>query len=206
MKLPTPFSVSRHCQRRRAMGFTLSEVLIASAILLLVVTGILTAHLFGLKMFQVSQTKLSATEWSRRTFGKITDQVRASETIQILNVDTNGNFTGLLDGEVQQGNALQIFPMTNTDTYVIYFVDLADTNKTFRQITATPAVTNVFILADSVTNSTIFTAQDRSGNVLTNLVNNGVIHLVLEFNQPAAFEQDPYEYRLETAIKPRIVP
>ena len=61
------------------------------------------------------------------------------------------------------------------------------------------------ILADSVTNTLVFSAQDLSGNVLTNIENNPVIHLTLEFYQPARFLLDADYYKLETSMKRRVV-
>jgi prepilin-type N-terminal cleavage/methylation domain-containing protein len=187
-----------------ASGFTLPEILIAMTVLGLVVAGILAANLFGMRMVQTNETKLSATEWSRNTFGKITDQIHTCNSISILNVDTNDNFTGLLPGETQQGNALQIYPSTNTDSFTMYFVNLSD--ETFRRTVATPSGTNTVILADSVTNAIIFSAQDFSGNVLTNNQNNQVIHLTLDFYQPASYMQNSYYYQLETSVTLRNVP
>src|SRR5271170_7403277 len=108
MKLQIPSSVfSRDVSLKRNKGFTLPEILIALTIFLLLVAGIIAANLFGLRMFQVNQTKLNATDWSRRTFGEITDEIRSCNTVLIYNVDTNGIFTGLLPDETQQGNAIQ---------------------------------------------------------------------------------------------------
>jgi prepilin-type N-terminal cleavage/methylation domain-containing protein len=182
-------------------GFTLPEILIAMTVFGFVVAGILAANLFGMRMVQANETKLSATEWSRNTFGKITDEIRTCNFISILNVDTNGNFTGLLPGEAQQGNALQIYPTTNTDSFTIYFVNLSD--ETFRKMVATLSGTNTITLADSVTNAIIFRAQDFSGTVLTNNQNNEVIHLALDFYQPATYMQNSYYYQLETSVAPR---
>jgi prepilin-type N-terminal cleavage/methylation domain-containing protein len=182
-------------------GFTLPEILIAMAVFMLVVAGILSAHLFGLRMFQVNQTKLNATEWSRNTFGKITDEIHACNSISIENVDTNGIFTPLFPWETQQGNALAIYPTADTNTFTMYFVNLPD--ETFRQTVVTASGSNTVILADSVTNAIIFTAQDFSGNVLTNNENNRVIHLTLDFYQPAGYQQSSYSYQLETSVTRR---
>jgi prepilin-type N-terminal cleavage/methylation domain-containing protein len=205
MKLKIPSSGSgRGGSSTPNKGFTLPEILIAMTVFGLVVAGILAANLFGMRMVQANETKLSATEWSRNTFGKITDEIHSCNSISILNVDTNGNFTGLLPGEAQQGNALQIYPSTNTDSFIMYFVNLSD--ETFRQIVATPGVgTNTVILADSVTNAIIFSAQDFSGNVLTNNQNNQVIHLTLDFYQPESYMQNSYYYQLETSVTRRDV-
>ena len=182
-------------------GFTLPEILIATTVFLLMLAGILAANLFGLRMFQINETKLNAITWSRQTVGNITAEVHTCDTVQVGNVTTNGGFEGLLNGETQQGNGLLIYPTTNINAFTIYFVDPLD--ETFRQTVATPGGTNTVILADSVTNLMAFSAQDFSGNVLTNNLNNRVIHLTLEFYQPARFMLDADYYKLETSVTRR---
>ncbi len=205
MKLKIPSSnVSLDGSSAPASGFTLPEILIAMTVLGLVVAGILGANLFGMRMVQANETKLSATEWSRNTFGKITDQIHTCNSVSVGNMTTNDFFEELLPGEAQQGNALQIYPTTNTDSFTMYFVNLSD--ETFRRTIATSSGTNTVILADSVTNAMIFSAQDFSGNVLTNNQNNQVIHLTLDFYQPASYMQNSYYYQLETSVTLRNVP
>ena len=181
-------------------GFTLPEILIATTVFLLMIGGIISANLLGLRMFKITETKLNVTTWSRETLGKITAEVHACDTVSVGNI-TNGDFEGLLDGETQQGAALLIYPTTNTGNFSIYFVNPSDT--TFRQTVATPYGTNTVILADAVTNTIAFTAQDFSGNVLTNNQNNRVIHLTLEFYQPALFTLGADYYKLETSVTRR---
>lgn len=202
MKLFLPALGSRRFRLRRRQGFTLAEILIALTIFTLLVAGVLATNLFGLRMFQVNQTKLKATEWSRRTFGKIADEVRSGNSVVLLNGDTNGNFSGVLPGEIQTGNALQIYPTKSTNSYVIYFVNVTD--QTFRR-TDYPSG-NTVILADSVTNTLPFTAQDFTGGRLTNTLNNQVIHLRLDFYQPQRFLRDPDYYKLETSVTRRSLP
>jgi prepilin-type N-terminal cleavage/methylation domain-containing protein len=208
MKLQVPSSgSSRGGSSTPNKGFTLPEILIAMTVFLLVVAGIIAANLFGLRMFQVNATKLKATEWSRRTFGKITDEIHSCNSVSVGNMTTNGNFEGLLPGETQEGTAIQIQPTTNSASLIYYFVDSAD--GTFRRTELTPGVTtNTFILADSVTNTIVFTAESlRDGNfqVLTNNQNNRVIHLILEFYQPEHFMVGPDYYKLETSVTRRAV-
>ena len=185
-------------------GFTLPEILIATAVFLLMVGGIIAANLFGLELFQITETKLNVTTWSRETIEQITGQVHACDSVQVGNVTTNGVFEGLLNGETQQGNGLLIYPTTNNNNFTIYFVNPSD--ETFRQTAGTPGGTNTIILADSVTNLIAFSAQDFSGNVLTNNLNNRVIHLSLEFYQPARFMLGADYYKMETSMTRRASP
>jgi prepilin-type N-terminal cleavage/methylation domain-containing protein len=182
-------------------GFTLPEILIATTVFLLMVGGIIAANLFGLRMFKITETKLNAITWSRQAIEKLSAEVRTSNSVFIRNITTNGVLEELLDGETQQGNALQIYPTTDTNNYTVYFVNLLD--ETFRQTVATPNGTNTVILADAVTNTIAFAAQDFSGNVLTNNQNNRGIHLTLEFYQPARFMLGADYYKLETSMTRR---
>ena len=201
MKIQRPSSDSnRIVPAKRIRAFTLPEILIALTVFLFVIAGIIAANLFGLKMFQTNQTKLNATAWSRNVFGKIGNQIRSCNSFSILNVTTNGLFQGLLPGEPQQGNAIEIQPDANTNDAIYYFVDSLD--ETFRQMDVTSAGTNTLILADSVTNAIVFSAQDFSGDILTNS-DDRLVHIVLEFYQPGSAVQDPYYYKLETGITRR---
>ncbi|MGH7992385.1 MAG: type IV pilus modification PilV family protein [Limisphaerales bacterium] len=201
MKLPIPFSGSdRGRWPRPDAGFTLPEVLIASTVFLLVIIGIVSANLFGLKMFQITQTKLNVVTWSRQTSDKMMAEVHACNSVWVGNIATNGVFETLLDGETQQGNGLLIYPTTNTNNFILYFVNPSD--RTFRRTTGQPGTAEV--LADSVTNTLVFAAQDFSGtNVLTNNSNNRVIHLTLEFYQPARFLLGADYYKMETSMTRR---
>jgi hypothetical protein len=198
MKISLPASVAnRRARSGRVKGFTLAEVVVAVSVFILVIVGILSAHLVGLRMFQFDKTKLTATEWSRRTFGKFTDEVHTCNSVQVGNFA--GGFNGLLPGETQQGDSLLIYPTADTNHFIVYYVDHSD--QTFRR--ATEQAGSAVILADAVTNNVAFSAQDLSENVLTNSQNNEVIHLKLEFYRPGLFMQDSDYYKLETAATRR---
>jgi len=202
MKLPVPCHTPRRRERPTAdQGFTLPEILIATTVFLLMLAGVIAANLFGLKMFQITETKLNVATWSRQTVETMAGEVHTCNSVQVGNVTTNGVFAGLLNGEKQQGNGLLIYPSTNSSSFIIYFVNSTDT--TFRKTVAAASSTNTTILADSVTNFLAFTAQDYSGTPLTNNLNNRVIHLTLEFYQPARFMEKADYYRLETSLTRR---
>lgn len=194
-------SSTPHRRHLALRGFTLPEVLIASTIFVLMVGGVIIANLFGLRMFQMAQTKTNVTTWSRLTMEKMQNEIHACNSAQLGSV-SNGLFTGLLDGEPQQCSGLLIYPSTNTNSYILYFVNPAD--QTLRRTTDQPDST--VILASAVTNTLPFSAQDMSGNILTNNFNNRVIHVALEFYQPAYFMQSADYYRFETSVKQRVVP
>jgi hypothetical protein len=112
---------------------------------------------------------------------------------------TNGAFAGKINGEAQRGSGLLIYPTTNTTQFIVYFVNPAD--QTFRRTTSTPG--SATIVAESVTNAMVFSAQDHRGTVLTNNQNNRVIHMNLEFYQAARRMQPADYYKLETSVTRR---
>jgi len=203
MRLPVPFSgLRRRHSRRLARAFTLVEIIIALTVFLFVIAGVLFAHIYGLKMFQMTNTKLLVTQWTRETVENLADQIHACTSVTIGNMDTNGNFTGLLNGETQVGNGLQIYFYSTGETNT-YFVNLAD--QTFRLNVGTSNSSSTVILANSVTNVLPFSGQDFSGNILTNSQNNQVTHVTLEFYHPASYLVSEDYYKLETSAKQRLV-
>lgn len=195
---PTPDQVQRGL-RRPAAAFTLVELVIAMTVFLLLVVGILSATVFGLKMEETVEGKLISSDGARNALGKIADEVRNCTFVWVGTVSTNGDFTQLPNGVPQTASGLLIQPTTNAANYIVYFVD--PTDSSFRRTTSTPGTTS--IIAQSVTNLMVFTAQDYLGNVLTNSQNNRVIHVVLEFYQPQYQLPTSDYYKLETSVTRR---
>jgi prepilin-type N-terminal cleavage/methylation domain-containing protein len=199
MKLQVPFPGSRrNGSTTPDGGFTLTEVLIASTVFLLLVSGVVFANLFGLSMFRITQTKLNASSGARKTIARMANEIRTCKTTWVGNV-TNGVFHARLDGETQQGSGLLIYPTTNAANYIVYFVNPSD--KTFRRTTSTPG--SATVVTGTITNTVVFRAQDYLGSVLTNNQNNRVIHLDLEFQQPKRHRQIAGHYKLETSVTRR---
>jgi hypothetical protein len=185
--------------RSGELAFTLTELMVSVAIFILLVGGVVSTNLFGLRMFQIEETKLIASDEARRIVGVLMDEIHSCETFQI-GTFANGTFTGLPLGAPQIGPALIVYPTTNTSNFIMYFVNTAD--RKFRRATSVPGSTR--IVAQSVTNATdMFRAQDYLGNVLTNMQNNTELHLKLEFYQAARFGVPPDYYKLETSATRR---
>ena len=182
----------------RSSGFTLAELLVAISVFVMLLGGIMFAHLFGLSMFQITESKLNATADARKLIGTMANEIRACKSAFVGSI-SNGAFVGKLAGERQEGSGLLIYPTTNTTKFIVYFVNPAD--QTFRRTTSTPG--SATVVAESVTNATVFTAQDHLGNVLTNNQNNRVIHMNLEFYQAARHMVQADYYRLETSVTRR---
>lgn len=193
------FRYSRPPWHSGEFAFTLTELMVSVTIFILLIGGILSTNLFGLKMFQIQENKLKASDQARRIDGVLMDEIRSCETFQIGTVN-QGTFTALPLGAVQTGPALIVYPTTNTANFIVYYVNTAD--QKFRRASSVTGSTRV--LAQSVTNATdLFRAQDYTGNVLTNLQANAVLHVKLEFYQARRFGVPPDYYKLETTATRR---
>ena len=181
-------------------GFTITELLIAITILSMVIAGVVSANLFGMKMLRVSQNKLIAGDGARRAIGKMADEIRNATALYVGNV-TNGIFSAMPDGVVQSGNGILICPSTNQAQFILYYLNPSD--NTFRRSTSTTNKT--VIVAHSITNTVAFTAQDCLGNVLTNSSQmNRTFHVDLEFYQPQYFGVVADAFKLESSITRRL--
>jgi prepilin-type N-terminal cleavage/methylation domain-containing protein len=182
----------------KGRGFTLPELLVAITIFSFVLLGVVFAHLFGLSMFRITENTLRVTDDTRKTLGRMANEIRSCKTAFIGNINA-GSFVGMLDGEAQRGNAILIRPTTNTANHIVYFVNPSD--QTLRRTTSTPG--SAVILVESITNSLAFSAQNFRGTVLTNNQNSRVFHINLEFYQPRRFKQVADYYKLETSVTKR---
>lgn len=161
----------------RSWAFTLPELMVAMAVFSFALAGLLSVHLMGLKVFEVTKTKLGANQEARESLAMIVADVRSAKTVQVGEGDeTSFAETGL--GELQQGNALRIFLSTNTNSFIQYY---RDDEKRLLRITSSNHSPKV--VARSISNSLVFTSEDCQGNILTNNQNNRVIGLLLQFYQ-----------------------
>jgi hypothetical protein len=180
-------------------GFTLPEAIIAFTLFVLLVGGIVGANLFGMRLFQLTDTKLQASSGARRALGQVADEIRESANIQIGNI-SNGTFVALLDTEPQKGGALLLRTTTNTAPFICYFLNSID--GTFRR--SFNGATSPLILASGITNTEVFQAIDLAGNTLTNAQANHVVRVTLEFYQQQRWLPVPDYFKLETAVTRRI--
>ena len=147
-------------------------------ILVLILGGVIASNLIGMKMYEVTRTKVSASDNARYAMGMLVNDVRTAKLIQI---GTGGisSFAALTNGALQCGQSIQVYPTTNLNSYIRYYLDCAD--DTLKRITngATTAKT----VAAFITNDIIFTVEDHHGSILTANQNNRVIGVNLQFYQ-----------------------
>jgi len=189
-----------------SLAFTLAEMMIVMAVFSLLMVVLVTSQLFGMRMYRVSETKLSATAGGRKALNQVRNEIRSGKMLVVGNGD-GSSFSPVAANLPQVGNALQIYATANTNNYVRYYLDT--NNVTFNRITSANATPQV--LAGFITNQIIFQTEDFQGNVLTNDDNNRVVHVTLEFFQweypiTTIGNGGMYDYyRLQTRITRRLI-
>ncbi len=160
------------------LAFTLAEIMVAIGIFSLIVVAVISAQLFGMKMFIMTQSKLAASNGARAVLNRIRDEIRSGKTMVVGNGGSN-SFSVILSNAPHVGNALRIYPTTSTNNYIQYYLDPSD-QKLKRKASNS---SQIDVLASYVTNQIVFRAEDFTGNVLTNDQNNRVIKMTLQFYQ-----------------------
>jgi prepilin-type N-terminal cleavage/methylation domain-containing protein len=183
-------------------AFTLTEIMTSMAIFSLVILGVLYSHLFGLRLFNISATRLSASQSSRTALDRVCDDIRSGKLLYIGNGSSSG-FTNVTLNNPRLGNALEIFSSTSTNNFVRYFMDPGA--KALKRFDSGSG--SVQVIAPFITNQIVFTAEDYAGNALTNDQNNRIIRMDLDFYQwefPVAHVGAYYNsYHLQTRISRR---
>ena len=160
-------------------AFTLTEMFIVVATLLVVLGGVFSTHLFALRLFQLTKAKLGANQDARIAISKLGDEIRSAKWIQVGNGSAS-SFTEADDGSAQQGNAIQIYSTATNSPYIRYFLD---TNTTTLKRMVSGSMLSADVIATAITNKLVFTSENSQGTVLTNNENNRVIGLCLSFYQ-----------------------
>ncbi len=206
MKLlhPTDTLVNHAAVKRRSLAYTLTEVMVTMAIIMMVLAAVISCHLLGLRLFELTKAKLGASDDARRAIGLMISEIRSAKFVRV----GSGGLADFKEVGVNAphvGNAMQVYATTNTNFWVRYFLDSAD-QKLKR---ATNGSSTATVIASSISNQVVFSAEDFTGKALTNNSQEYVIGLNMQFYQLQypAVEIGPgkfYDYyRLQTRVTPR---
>jgi hypothetical protein len=164
------------------------EMMITVALFVILVTAFISANIFGLRYDQLVCSKLGASEQSRRSFEKLTSDIRASKIWRVGTGNLN-SFTPLPNATNMVGNAIQLSLTTDTNTYIRYYFE---TNGSFStqpngrlcRLTSSGEFT---VSAQCLTNasgtSMVFSAQNYLGQQMSDYQAKYVIDTLMEFFQ-----------------------
>ena len=149
--LKVPLSSARGATSSR-LGFTLVELMTSMGIFSMVTLGMISLHLFGQRQDQLAQSKLGASDQSRRALDTLADDIRAAKIYSIGN-SSSGTFTAIPNGTAQQGNAVKLQLTTDPSKFIVYYFDTT-ARKLYRQHSGSPLPARTLI-ASGLTNVTV---------------------------------------------------
>lgn len=161
----------------RQRGHTLTELMVTMAVVLFLLAGVMSAHVFGLRLFELNKAKLGASDDARGAISHMLTEIRSAKLVRV-GQGTASSFTEVAPNAPQRGGALQVYPTASTNVFVRYFLD---GDQKLKRVAS--GVAGATVVAAAITNQTVFTAEDFSGTTLTNNENNRVIGLSLQFFQ-----------------------
>jgi prepilin-type N-terminal cleavage/methylation domain-containing protein len=163
-------------------AFTLVELMLTMAIFSMATLGLITLHLFGQRQDQLVQSKLGASDQSRRAFDRLTEDIRAAKIWRIGNGEFS-TFTAIPNRTAQQGNAVRLQLTTAPSNYIVYYFDTTE-RQLYRQHSGSPLPERTLIasgLTNVTANSMMFRAENYRGDTQTDLTHKGVVGVLLEF-------------------------
>jgi hypothetical protein len=170
------------------------------AVFLTALTALITTHLFGLRMFEISELKLGASQQMPHVFNPLLLDMKSARMLRV-GTGNETSFTEAAANTPQRGNALQIHASTDPSLFIRYYVDSAD-NKLKRRAEDG----SIRTITTSVTNAVAFTVEDFAGQVLTNRASRALIGVSLQFSAVGNGEhtvgaaRSAQGYRLQTKI------
>src|SRR5208283_2018758 len=172
------FPLKRIDRRRTgASAFTLAEMLCAVTVFGMVIAAMVATMIFGMRIYTLAATKLTATTGCREALNAIRDQIRQAKLVDIGICSAGpASFNSLALTNFQVGNALRLSLTNNwTNGYTLYYLDSSTTTNYLMQCgvtnvgsSVTLSYLNTNILASYITNSDIFAAENYQGQILTN--------------------------------------
>jgi hypothetical protein len=172
---PTPPRSARPRASRAA--FTLSEIMVATGILLIVFGANVASHLFGMKVMEKTNARAGASAEARKNINTLMAEVCSAKTLAV-GTGSQSSFSEIGIDAAQQGAALQIYPTTSTNTFIRYYLNASA--KTLNRMTNGGSGV---VVTGGVKNTDLFAAEDALGNIVSNNQNNCVIGLNLQFQQ-----------------------
>src|SRR5688572_6313582 len=97
-------------------GFSLTELLVVSALALLVGGMLLAALFFANRMWQITQAKIHSADKTRQVIRLVSTHVHSARILRVGSGDFSSFSEAPLDTP-QKGNALQIHSTTDTNAF-----------------------------------------------------------------------------------------
>ena len=181
---------------RQTRAFTLVEMMIVTATLVVLSGTVIMCNLYGMSMAQRQQIWLSASDDADQALGKMMTDIRSGASNYVGSGSLAG-FTPAPTNVWQQGNALKIY-LANTNgttngAWIMYYYDPATSNlyRTNYNVTGNGTgefdmVTANMVMTNNMYNSNIFSAYAVNNGVWvpeTNGVGTPLVQVCLAFSK-----------------------
>src|SRR2546422_4150551 len=103
-------------------AFTLPEIVMAMGLLVLLLGGAVASHVFGALLLEKNSSKASASAEARQNITTLTAEISSSKNV-LVGTGTATSFSEPGFDVPQQGNAVQIYPSSDTNAFILYFLD-----------------------------------------------------------------------------------
>ncbi len=184
-------------------AFSLSEIMVATGILMIVFGGNVASHLFGMKIMEKTNARAGASTEARENIRTLMAEICSAKNVAV-GTGSQSTFTEFGMNVLQKGSALQVYPTTSTNVFVRYYLD--SSAKTLNRMTNGASA---IVIASGIKNTDLFAAEDVLGNVVSNNQNNCVIGLNLQFqylqytNMPVNSNSFYTSYQVRTKLARR---
>jgi len=159
-------------------ALTIVELMVTMVVFGLTIVALIYSNLYGMRQDELVNSKLGASDSSRRGFEVLMRDVRSAK-IWLLGNGNLSSFTPVANGSAQQGNALKVCLSTDTNTYILYYFDTSA--RQLRRGHSGAGATKM--IAQNLTNAMYFRAEDYRGVMQYDLSHKDVIHVWMEFAQ-----------------------
>jgi hypothetical protein len=169
---------------RAAQAFTLVEVIVASGVLVLLVTSIILCNLWGLSMSVREQIWLASSDDAGQALSLMYRDIRSSISNSVGSYTASGGFVPVASNTNQAGNALEVFPSTNTSSWIVYYYNTLSNTLVRTNYSGSNSGDFSMVSVNCLTNDNpIFTFTDSYGNIVTNPIANPLIQIYLSFTK-----------------------
>lgn len=164
-------------------AFTLAEAMIATGILVLLVGAVILCNLWGLSMSVREQIWLGSSDDAGKALGLMYRDIRSS-TSNAVGSFVAGAFVPVASTSNQVGNALMIYPSTNTSSWVCYYYNSVSNLLARTNFSGTNSGDFSLVSANNLTNGNyIFTFTDYLGNTIDSPQATPLIKIDLQFTK-----------------------
>lgn len=173
-----------------------------AGIMVIVLAALLGSHLFGLRLYSFTRSKLESASTARTLLSKLVSEVYCAQNIYVASAYSYPLSPVTNAGAIRQGNALQVW--TTPSNFVVYYWNSAD--QTLRRVVGAQEE----ILGSSIANSggnPVFTLENYAGQVLSNETGNLTVGIRLEFratNYPSTNLMDFFKYETRVSRRAQI--